>query len=75
MALCELMRIAMNLSPAAGYHNFILRTELPLCTILQGNETANSLNKINVARICVLLTYFNAAFNEDHKNNLFIFNI
>jgi hypothetical protein len=63
------MRKAMNLRSAAGYHNFIWSTDLPTYTILQGNEIANFLNKINVARICVLLMYFTATITEDQENS------
>jgi len=59
----------MNLGSAAGYHNFIWSTDLPLCTILQGNEIANFLNKINVARICVLLTYFTVTITKDQEDS------
>ena len=59
----------MNLGSAAGYRNFIWSTDLPLCTILQGNETADFLNKIDVARICVLLIYFTATIIKDQENS------
>jgi hypothetical protein len=62
------MRKAMNLRSAAGYRNFIWSTDLQLCTILQGNKIANFLNKINVARICVLLMYFTATITKDQEN-------
>ena len=57
----------MNLRSAAGYHNFIWSTDLPNYTILQGNEIVNFLNKINVARICVLLMYFTATITKTKK--------
>jgi hypothetical protein len=62
------MRKAMNFWSAAGYHKFIWSSDLPLCTILQGNENAKFLNKINVARICVLLMYFTATLTKDQEN-------